>query len=151
MEVVISLQDLGIFILFSLITVLVIYLIVTLKNANNLLKKVDNIVESNKDTIKETMFYLPGITKETKAMVDTLNKGVKDIKDKAPNIIDNVNDITHNIKDSSRMINHTVETIGVGLDEAVTTVKNGSQDIITYITVIKESYDFIKELFSSRK
>lgn len=90
MAVTISLNDVLTFILLVAGITLLVYLVITVSNINNVLKDVKNTFRKNKDNIDNTIASLPGIASNISAITGELQEGVQTIASTAEIIEKNI-------------------------------------------------------------
>ena len=79
MEITLNFWNLGIIVLFCLFVTVCIYLIITLVNANKLLKKIDGIAERNSDNIDGVLAQLPDFSRNVNRIAVGLGFGIDSI------------------------------------------------------------------------
>ncbi|NCC81386.1 MAG: hypothetical protein EOM04_03865 [Clostridia bacterium] len=140
----ISIVDLGYFILFALLAALVIYLIITLKNINDLLKEAKRITIENEKSLQSTLESVSGITnnidlitKDVNGM-STLVKGGFERADRTLGVVEK------NIKGSAESVKHNVE-------ESAGAVRRNVEELASYIGLITKVVDSFASIFLNRK
>lgn len=140
----ISIVDLGYFILFALLAALVIYLIITLKNINDLLKEAKRITIENEKSLQSTLESVSGITnnidlitKDVNSM-STLVKGGFERADRTLDVVEK------NIKGSAESVKHNVE-------ESAGAVRRNVEELASYIGLITKVVDSFANIFLNRK
>jgi len=79
MEITLNFWNLGIIVLFCLFVTVCVYLIITLANANKLLKKIDGIAERNSDNIDGVLAQLPDFSRNVNRIAVGLGFGIDSI------------------------------------------------------------------------
>lgn len=109
----ITIEALAIFILFFLAVIVSIFLVITLKSLNSLLKKLGKIVESNTENINKTINILP----ETITNVNEATISMKGTLDKAGSVIGTIDgavtDTVVSISDTTDNVFEIVKVIGL--------------------------------------
>lgn len=140
LNMTVSLQDIFIFLILILLIVLGAYLILALRNANEVLKYARNILKTNEESIEKLIKPIPVIT-------ENLAKATKD----APEVMANMKAITGTIKDGVVKAEEAVDVIGEGIAETVSVVRGSAEDITAYIKIISEVVKIIIGVFSKSK
>lgn len=140
----ISIVDLGYFILFALLAALVIYLIITLKNVNELLKEAKKITVENEKSLQQTLESVSAITsnidlitKDVNSM-STLVKGGFERADRTLGVVEK------NIKGSAESVKYNVE-------ESVGAVRRNVEELASYIGLVSKVADSFAGIFLNRK
>jgi cytolysin (calcineurin-like family phosphatase) len=79
MEITLNFWNLGIIALFCLFATVCIFLIITLVNANKVIKKIDGIAERNINNIDEVLAQLPDFSKNVNRIAVGLGYGIDSI------------------------------------------------------------------------
>ena len=79
MEITLNFWNLGMVVLFCLFATVCVYLIITLVNANKLLKKIDGIAERNVDNIDGVLAQLPDFSRNVNRIAVGLGFGIESI------------------------------------------------------------------------
>ena len=140
----ISIVDLGYFILFALLATLIIYLIITLKNVNEILVEAKKITVDNEKSMQQTLENISAITKnmdQITADVNQMSTLVKNGFAKADRTFDAVEE---SIKGSVGHIRHNVE-------DSVGNVKRNVDELASYIRLITRVLESIAGIFGSKK
>lgn len=122
----ISLKDLGLIVIFVTVLAAAIYLIITLKNLNDLLKYAKSFLKQHNDNIDKTMSLVP----ET---------------------IKNANEMTVSIKQQVDQVGSTVNSLGSGLSETVATINDTTDTSVTVIRSLGEIVKVLIEFFTTSK
>lgn len=145
MTATLTIQDLFKFILYLLGIGVLVYLIVFIKNLNNLVSKVKELLNANQKEIDLTLKELPKvsgniscITENTKEILDKVSPDVKDL-------ISNVNSISKRIDGTSSKVCNAVEVVTDSMSSTASTVKDNIKNINEYIELIIEIIDIIKD------
>lgn len=144
LEMTISLQDLGVFLLFVISIVAGGYLIVALKRLVDILGGVKKILTENDQTISRIALNAAVITDEVRIVL-------KDAEGTVPSIMKNVQGITSTVHDSARKLDLSVTTIGSGITETVAAVQDSARDINTYISIATEVAAFVIKMLPQKK
>lgn len=144
MQLTISLQDLGVFVLFVIAIVAGVYLILTLKRLFDILTGVKKILTDN-DVL------LSRIADNTAVITDELRIVLKDAESTLPSIMKNVQGITTTVHDSARKLDMSVHSIGSGISETVAAVQGSARDINTYIGIASEVASFVSSIMPKNK
>ena len=79
MEITLNFWNLGLIVLFCLFATVCIFLIITLVNANKILKKIDGIAERNLDNIDVVLAQLPDFSRNVNRIAVGLGFGIDSI------------------------------------------------------------------------
>jgi len=91
-----TLKDIGMFVLWGLIVVILYYLILVLKSLYLSVKDIRKIIKNNQENVDQILKEAPGISKNTNA----ISKEVSDTLIKFRGSIDNVAESTENITET---------------------------------------------------
>lgn len=144
LEMTLSLQDLGVFLLFVIAIVAGGYLILTLKRLADVLGGVKKVLDENDQTISRIALNAAVITDEVRVVL-------KDAGGTVPGIMKNVQGITSTVHDSARKLDASVTSIGSGITETVAAVQDSARDITTYVNIATEVASFIIKMMQKRK
>ncbi|MCK9216935.1 MAG: hypothetical protein M0P77_03310 [Firmicutes bacterium] len=118
----ISYKDLGLLILFLIISGVGVYTFITLNNLNGILKRVRELMDKNSSNIDKTL-------------------------DRLPSIASNVDDATAKIKDEVENAGDAVGLISETVTDTVLSVSDGTQEVIEYIRIIAQIIKIIINTF----
>lgn len=120
----ISIQDLGLFIIFCLIVAVAIFLIITLNNLNNIIKRANSMMDKNGENINKALTMLP----------ETLK---------------NVNDVAANVKENSEKVGNVIETVEGAVSETAAAVSDRTESILDFVKIANNVVKIILNMFSS--
>ena len=129
MNIQINLADLGIFILFILLTVLITYIIFILKNLHDTMKVIKTMVEKNQENINEVLNQAPSIT----ANIDSISS-----------------DLCNNVKSAQSTIDHIISTTEVAAASLSNTQEYFS-NIFGFMNIINKIKQFINTPLLNKK
>ncbi|MBF8983667.1 hypothetical protein IZY60_08975 [Lutibacter sp. B2] len=129
MNIQINLADLGIFILFILLTVLITYVIFILKNLNETMKVIKTTVSKNQKNIDEILNQAPSIT----ANIDSISS-----------------DLSTNVKAVQSTIGHIITTTEMATASLSNTQEYFS-NILGFVQIISKIKEFINKPFLHKK
>jgi predicted PurR-regulated permease PerM len=126
MNVVFTLQEIAVFILFLLAVGVGVYLIIALRNINSLTREINQVVEANRSSIDLTLSYLPEISENLRESSIGIRKSVCQTEAAIDVLTDNVTD-------------------------AVTTVNKAADSITTYSVIVTEIVKTLMDMFAKAK
>lgn len=146
--VTINFNLLGNIILTIIGIIALIYLIMTLKSANELVKKVHGVLDKNEDNIDQVIDKLPGVVDQANMLVNNVNTVVQDPNlrmaiAKANDTMTNVNSITDDIRD-------TVNYVGETAIDSIDTVGAGIASVGDYSSLVIDVVDIVRNVISGR-
>lgn len=118
--------ELGLMIVFSVVIVVGVYLVRLLRNLNESVKVVKEILNKNKGRLDETLTNLPAISQ-------------------------NLNNITSTLNSELKTIEGAVSSISETVEMTAATAQVIKDDILTKLKSFLELIDIIKRLFFSSK
>jgi len=118
----ISIEALLIFFILCIVAGVSVLLIVVLNNVNRFIKKLNRVVDSNKDNIDKTMTALPATVR-------------------------NVGEAAGSIKTTMDKTGAVVETIDDVVTGTVATVGDTTENIFTIVKVVGDVFKYIVEAF----
>lgn len=151
LELEVSIRDLGAFLLFAAGLVVLVYLVVVLKRASDLLENARRIIDEHEEAISELMKNAPRIAQNTAEISERIVSSVHKTEEVLPHILGNVEDITGSINNSIRSIDASISSVGSGIDQTVAAVQDGARDMNTYLNLLLEAVGFLVALFAQSK
>jgi len=131
LEMVVSLRDLGIVLLFAALLAALLYLTVLLKKLSDILTVANRVIADNEKALRT-------ITSDAAEITGSMKKSVQKTGDAVPDILHNVNSITASVSSSVKNIDSSIANVGSGITQTVTAVKDSASNIGTYITIAQE-------------
>ena len=128
--------------------VALIYLILTLKSANELVKKVHEVLDKNEDNIDQVVDKLPGVVDQANLLVNNVNTVVQD-----PNLrmaIAKANDTMTNVNSITDAIRDTVNYVGETAIDSIDTVGAGIASVGDYSSLVMDVVDIVRNVISGR-
>jgi methyl-accepting chemotaxis protein len=126
MNITITLEDLGFFILFLLALGVGVYLAVTLKNLNGLVKEIRDLLGANRKNIDQSLANLPVIT-------------------------ENLNEASFGVKRGVNQTEEVIEQVSANVGETMIAVHKTADSISTYSIIVTEIVKSVMDLFSKGK
>jgi methyl-accepting chemotaxis protein len=126
MNITITLEDLGFFILFLLALGIGVYLAVTLKNLNGLVKEIRDLIGANRKNIDQSLANLPVIT-------------------------ENLNEASFGVKRGVNQTEEVIEQVSANVGETMIAVHKTADSISTYSIIVTEIVKSVMDLFSKGK
>ena len=128
--------------------VALVYLILTLKSANELVKKIHGVLDKNEDNIDQVIDKLPGVVDQANMLVNNVNTVVQD-----PNLrmaIAKANDTMTNVSSITDDIRDTVNYVGETAIDSIDTVGAGIASVGDYSSLVIDVVDIVKNVISGR-
>ncbi len=122
----ISYKDLGLLILFLILSGLGIYTFIMLNNLIGVLKRVRELLERNSSNIDKTM-------------------------DKLPSIVSNVDCATATLKEEIVQVSEAVGIVSDTVAETVLSVNDGAQEAVEYLKIISDVIKILMNAFMKNK
>lgn len=122
----ISYKDLGLLILFLILSGLGIYTFIMLNNLIGVLKRVRELLERNSSNIDKTM-------------------------DKLPSIVSNVDCATATLKEEIVQVSEAVGIVSDTVAETVLSVNDGAQEAVEYLKIISDVIRILMNAFMKNK
>lgn len=119
-QIVFSLKDLGMFVLWGLLVAVLIYVLLILIRFYRSFKDIMAIVDENRENINQVLDEAPGITKN----VNQISGEVSHFMEAFHGTIDNVADTSESVTGSFKDNNELVSQI-TGIFKVLTTIKEG--------------------------
>jgi len=119
----ISMVDIALFIMFCLVAVVSIFLVITLYNLIGLIKKLNRVVDSNIDSIDNTMAVLP-------------------------NTVINFNEAVVSLKDTMDKASSIVGTIDEARIGTVVTVSETTENILEFVKLVSNVVSYITDVIN---
>ncbi|WP_028309027.1 hypothetical protein [Desulfitibacter alkalitolerans] len=142
----ISLQDLGIFLVFSIVAAASIFLIITLIKFNKMLNEVNNRIVKNDEKIQKTIDNFAATSENINVITTSLKKNKHIFDETIPASISNIHSISETLKNTTEKVDKSLDVVNLNLMETASAVKENTQDIITYIRVIGEAVRVLVQL-----
>jgi len=140
----ISLIDLGYFILFALLAALVIYLIITLKNINDLLKEAKRITIDNEKSLQITLESVSSITNNIDFITKDINSMSTLVKGGFQRADRTLGVVEKNIKGSA-------ESVKDNVDQSLGAVRRNVEELASYIGLLTKTVESVLGIFVKRK
>lgn len=121
----ISYKDLGLLILFLIVSSVGIYTFIMLMNLNGILKKVKELLEKNMSNIDKTL-------------------------DKLPSIANSIDDVASDVKTGVEKVSEAVEIVGDTVSETVLSVSDGAFEAVEYLKIIAEVVKIFMKTFMKK-
>jgi len=134
----ISLQDLGIFVVFCIVAAASIFLIITLIKFNKMLNEVNSKLIKNDEKIQKTIDNFAATSENINVITTSLKKNKHIFDETIPASISNIHLISETLKNTTQKADKSLDVVNLNLMETASAVKENTQDIITYIRVIGE-------------
>ena len=151
MQITFQLQDLGLAVLIIVGIVLGVYLVKMIKTLNDILRKIQGIVETNETSIEEVISSLPTTIKNVNEITTSVNESMDKIAPTIPNIVDNINDITDTINVNVEKMDSAAEVVWDGVSEAVATARGTVAKGGTYITIVMKIIEIFRSKISKKE
>ena len=126
MNITITLEELGFFILFLLVLGVGAYLVVTLKNLNGLVKDIRDLLDANRKNIDQSLANLPVIT-------------------------ENLNEASFGVKRGVNQTEAVIEQVSDNVGDTMIAVHKTADSISTYSIIVTEVIKAVMDLFSKAK
>lgn len=118
----ISYKDLGLLILFLILSSVGVYTFILLINLNGILKKVKELMDKNMSNIDKTL-------------------------DRLPSIANSIDDVAADVKIGVGKVSEAVEIVGDTVSETVLSVSDGAFEAVEYLKVIAEVIKIFMKTF----
>lgn len=148
MKITIDLQLIANAILVVLGIIAIIFLILFLKNASDLLKSVKKVVDKNSNYLDDAIEKIPGLVNEANRLVGNINDIASD-----PNLkmaISKANDTITNVSIISEDVRDTVNYFGETAIDSADTFGEGISSITDYASMIKDVVDIVRSVIAGR-
>jgi len=99
-----TLKDLGMFLLWGLIVVMVIYVIRILINALSIVKQVKGIISDNEESVSKILNEAPGIANSVNRISDEVAHGMEAFRPTVDNSADVSNNVTSEFKNNNDIV-----------------------------------------------
>lgn len=99
-----TLKDLGMFLLWGLIVVMVIYIIRILINALGIVKQVKGIIANNEESVSKILDEAPGIANSVNRISDEVAHGMEAFRPTVDNSADVSNNVTNEFKNNNDIV-----------------------------------------------
>ncbi len=140
----ISIIDLGYFVVFALLAALLIYLIITLKNINDLLNETKKIAADNEKHLEATLENVSSNTKNIDLITEDVNRMSTLVKTGLERADKSFDTVEKNIKGSAESVRHNVE-------ESIGTVRQNVEELASYIRLVTKVVESFAGIFGKKK
>lgn len=113
--ITITLNDLGLMLLWAALLVLIVYLILVLKKVNDTLKEVKEIIADNKENIEYTLNEMPSIAKNIDSITGEVSHDVKAVRETIDTITEKSGAAAKNLTDTDSVITGITAIIQFGV------------------------------------
>ena len=145
MTATLTIQDLFKMILYLLGAGVLVYLIVFIKNLNNLINKVKELLLINQKEIDQTLKELPIISDNLSTITGATKELLDNVGPDVENIISNTNSISDSLSNASSNVTDVVNVVSDSVTTTADTLKNNVANINEYIELIIEIIGIIKD------
>lgn len=147
----ISIQNLGLFILFFIIVIAGLYLIISLNNFNKVLVLLRNNINENENNFRIVVENMAITSENLNEITTVINKNKSIFEESLPEAILNINSMSKILKDTSEKVDKSLDIINYSLVEAATTLQENTNDIFAYIKVISDTINLLLNMFNNKK
>ena len=147
----ISLQDLGIVVVLSIVAIAGIFLIITLNNINKILSDVKKKIAINDDNIQKTIDNFTATSDNINEITTSLRKNKQMFDEGIPATINNIHSISATLKNTTDKVDKSLDVVNISLIETASSVRENTQDIISYIKIISEAVRVLMQMLFTKK
>lgn len=116
-EIVISLKDILLFVLWGLLVVIFTYLILILAKGHKMIKAINNVVEDNRVKIDATLDVVPDLTKNIEIITGEFAHDVSAFRGTVDNVAETTESVTETLKDNQSFMDGIasfMHTVAIG-------------------------------------
>lgn len=116
-EIVISLKDILLFVLWGLLVVIFTYLILILAKGHKIIKAINNVVEDNRVKIDATLDVVPDLTKNIEVITGEFAHDVSAFRGTVDNVAETTESVTETLKDNQSFMDGVasfMHTVAIG-------------------------------------
>ncbi|KUO53256.1 MAG: hypothetical protein APF76_01950 [Desulfitibacter sp. BRH_c19] len=147
----ISIQDLGIFLVLSIVAVAGIFLIITLNKVNRILSEVKKTITNNNENIQKTIDNFTSTFENINEVTSSLRKNKQIFDESIPSTINNIHSISATLKSTTDKVDRSLDIVNISLIETASSVKENTQDIISYIKIISDAVRVLIQVLFTKK
>lgn len=146
-----TLQELMIFLVCALGIAVGVLSLPILWNINKVANTLRSLVESNQESINQTISAMPGIFENVGQISSDVRETTDKLKISVPVILQDVESVTNTAKGSIELAGAVMENVGSGINETITAYKQETSSIMAYVQIFEEVLQIICRTFSSNK
>ena len=116
-EIVISLKDILLFVLWGLLVVIFTYLILILAKGHKIIKAINNVVEDNRVKIDATLDVVPDLTKNIEVITGEFAHDVSACRGTVDKVAETTESVTETLKDNQSFMDGVasfMHTVAIG-------------------------------------
>ncbi|NLX62584.1 MAG: hypothetical protein GXZ06_08835 [Tissierellia bacterium] len=147
MTATLTIQDLFKLILFLLGIGALIYLIVLMKNLNNVISSIKNLLTQNEKEIDFTIKQLPYISENINAISKEAKELVEAVSPETVKLVNNASSLSEKLDKTSSKVCDTVEEVSKSISSTATSIKNVSD----YIELILDIIEIVRNALIKKK
>lgn len=144
-QMIFTLKDFLVFVLWGCLVLLLIYVILILRRALMIVKQVNKIVETNQKSIDATLDIVPGLAKNVESITEEVAHDVSAFRSTVDNIAETTHSVTSSINENKGMVealSSTMHTVALGkafYDKYFKSKVNDFQDVVDEVDDVMNS------------
>lgn len=157
MGLTVTVGELLIFLLAILGMGVLVYLIMFIRNANRVVSKVGETLDTQEENINKIVGELPKITKNLSEITDDVNEITGDLseilnltEDEIVELIHNVHTLSERLDKTSGNVFDTIDTVSESVSESALSIESSVKSLSDYIIFAIDVIDIIKKNFSKK-
>lgn len=151
MTATLTVQDLFKLILYLLGVGALIYFIVLIKNLNNVISAIRNLLIKNEKEIDITIKQLPHISEN----INAISKGTKELVEtaspEAVKLINNASSLSEKLDKTGTKVCDAVEEVSQSISSTASTIESNIKNASDYIELIMDIIDIIRNTLKKKK
>lgn len=151
MTATLTIQDLFRLILYLLGIGALVYIIVLIKNLNNAITGIKNILNRNEKEIDTTIKQLPYIAQNINSISEEAKNFVKSVSPEAEKLVSNASSLSEKLDNTSSKVFNAINEVSESICSTATTIEHNIKNANDYIELIMDIIGIIKSALNRKK
>lgn len=151
MTATLTIQDLFRLILYLLGIGALVYIIVLIKNLNNAITGIKNILNRNEKEIDTTIKQLPYIAQNINSISEEAKNFVKSVSPEAEKLVSNASSLSERLDNTSSKVFNAINEVSESICSTATTIEHNIKNANDYIELIMDIIGIIKSALNRKK
>lgn len=151
MTATLTIQDFFRLILYLLGIGALVYIIVLIKNLNNAITGIKNILNRNEKEIDTTIKQLPYIAQNINSISEEAKNFVKSVSPEAEKLVSNASSLSEKLDNTSSKVFNAINEVSESICSTATTIEHNIKNANDYIELIMDIIGIIKSALNRKK
>lgn len=151
MTATLTIRNLFKLILYILGIGVLVYLIILIKNLNNTISNIKNLLYQNEKEIDATIKQLPYISQNINDISEDTKKLVKSVSPDAIELVNNANSLSQKLDNTSGKVCDAIEEISESISSTASTIESNVKNASDYVELIVDIINIIRSTLRKKK